>query len=74
VLTIDDVSEGLQPFTAARHATCCPANRYDGLDLLGEACRAEGMEGMPSQDNLQDRFLSEHARAVPPSPNGPGPG
>jgi hypothetical protein len=45
------------------HATCGLANRYDGLDLPGDACRAEVMEGMPDQDNLQDRFLSERARA-----------
>lgn len=57
------MSEGLQPFAAAPHATCGLANRYDGLDLPGEACRAEVMEGMPDQDNLQDRFLSERARA-----------
>ena len=63
VMTIDDVSEGLQPFADAPHATCGLAQRYDGLDLPGEACRAEVMEGMPDQDNLQDRFLSERARA-----------
>ena len=63
VMTIEDVSEGLKPFAAAPHATCGLAQRYDGLDLPGDACRAEVMEGMPDQDNLQDRFLSERARA-----------
>jgi len=62
-MTIDDVSEGLHAFAAASHATLGLANRYDGLDLPGEHCRAEVMEGMPDQDNLQDRFLSERARA-----------
>lgn len=63
VMTIDDVGESLRPFAAVPHATCGLANRYDGLDLPGDACRAEVMEGMPDQDNLQDRFLSERARA-----------
>ena len=63
VMTIDDVSEGLQPFAARRHATCGLANRYHGLDLPSEACRAEVMDGIPDQDNLQDRFLSERVRA-----------
>ena len=62
-MTIDDVSEGMRPFAVAPHAVCGLAQRYDGLDLPGEACRAEVMEGMPDQDNLQDRFLSERARA-----------
>jgi hypothetical protein len=62
-MTIDDVSERLRPFAVVPHATCGLANRYDGLDLPGDACRAEVMEGMPDQDNLQDRFLSERARA-----------
>jgi hypothetical protein len=63
VMTIGDVSEGMEPFAAAAHATCGLASRYDGLDLPGEACRAVVLEGKPDQDNLQDRFLSERVRA-----------
>ena len=63
VMTIEHVSDGMAPFAAVRHATCGLANRYDGLDLPGEACRAVVLEGKPDQDNLQDRFLSDRVRA-----------
>ena len=63
VMTIDHVGDGMAPFAAISHATCGLANRYDGLDLPGNACRAVVLEGKPNQDNLQDRFLSDRVRA-----------
>lgn len=63
VLTVDEVKDGMEPFAAADHATLGLANRYDGLDLPGEACRVVVLEGKPDQDNLQERFLSQRVRA-----------
>jgi hypothetical protein len=63
VMTIDDVSAGMEPFAAAVHATCGLASRYDGLDLPGKACRVVVLEGKPDQDNLQERFLGNRVRA-----------
>ena len=62
-MTIDHVSDGMEPFATTVHATCGLASRYDGLDLPGNACRVVVLEGKPDQDNLQDRFLSERVRA-----------
>jgi hypothetical protein len=63
VMTIDDVSDGMEPFAVVEHATCGLASRYDGLDLPGNACRVVVLEGKPDQDNLQEKFLSERVRA-----------
>lgn len=63
VMTIDNVEEGMDPFIRAPHATCGLANRYDGLDLPNDACRAVVLEGVPDHDSLQERFLSERVRA-----------
>jgi Rad3-related DNA helicase len=62
-MTIDQVGDGMEPFAAVPNATCGLASRYDGLDLPNDACRAVVLEGMPDQDNLQDRFLSEWVKA-----------
>jgi hypothetical protein len=63
VLTISAVRDGMKPFEDAKNAVCGLASRYDGLDLPGEVCRVVVLEGLPSQNNLQERFLSERARA-----------
>jgi len=63
VLVAADVAEGMGQFAALDHATCGLANRYDGLDLPGDACRAVVLEGKPDQDSLQERFLTERVRA-----------
>ncbi|MEV7038319.1 DEAD/DEAH box helicase [Amycolatopsis sp. NPDC051061] len=63
VMTIDHVEEGMDPFVQVAHATCGLANRYDGLDLPNDACRAVVLEGVPDHDSLQERFLSERVRA-----------
>lgn len=63
VMTGDTVGEDIAPFADAANAVCGLANRYDGLDLPGDACRAVVLEGKPDQDNLQERFLSRRVRA-----------
>jgi len=33
------------------------ANRYDGIDLLGDACRILVLDGKPSAQSLRDRYI-----------------
>jgi hypothetical protein len=60
---IDQVAESMEPFVTLDHGVCGLAARYDGLDLPGDACRLVGLDGVPNQDNLQERFLQSRARA-----------
>lgn len=60
---VDQVSEGMDAFAALDHGICGLAARYDGLDLPGDACRLVALDGVPDQDNLQERFLQSRARA-----------
>jgi hypothetical protein len=60
---LDQVSDSMAPFAALEHGVCGLAARYDGLDLPGAACRLVALDGVPDQDNLQERFLQSRARA-----------
>jgi len=60
---IDQVAESMAPFAKLPHGVCGLAARYDGLDLPGDACRLVALDGVPDQDNLQERFLQSRARA-----------
>lgn len=57
VLGPRDVEESLDPFTSLPEAALVLANRYDGIDLPGEACRLLVMDGLPAGTNLQERFM-----------------
>lgn len=59
----DDIAAGLGPFAAARRGVLGLANRYDGLDLPGEACRMVVLDGLPNANSLQEKFLGERADA-----------
>lgn len=63
VLDVDDVANGMAPFAALPNGVCGLAARYDGLDLPGDSCRVVVLDGVPDQDNLQERFLQTRARA-----------
>lgn len=63
IFDIDDVADGMGPFADMKNGVCGLAARYDGLDLPGDACRVVAMDGVPNQDNLQERFLQTRARA-----------
>ena len=54
---------GLESFAAAPTGVLGLANRYDGLDLPGNACRIVVLGGKPDAVGLQERFLSERAEA-----------
>lgn len=63
VLGKDDVAGGLGAFSAAPTGVLGLANRYDGLDLPGDACRMVVLDGLPSAVTLQEKFLGERADA-----------
>ncbi|QUX26880.1 DEAD/DEAH box helicase [Nocardiopsis akebiae] len=55
--------QGLDAFAKAPTGVLGLANRYDGLDLPGNACRIVVLGGKPDAVGLQERFLSERAEA-----------
>src|SRR5690606_6405872 len=44
-------------FTQAKSAIAVLANRYDGIDLIGDECRYLIIYGLPESTNLQERFI-----------------
>ena len=58
-----DVDAALVQFAQAPTGICGLANRYDGIDLPGEACRLVVLEGLPDSTTLLERFMSGRARA-----------
>ncbi|MCM2390966.1 DEAD/DEAH box helicase [Streptomyces albipurpureus] len=63
VMGRDDVEQGLDVFAKAPTGVLGLANRYDGLDLPGEACRVVVLGGKPDAVGLQEKFLSQRAEA-----------
>jgi hypothetical protein len=64
VMGRDDLEhQGLDAFANAPTGVLGLANRYDGLDLPGSACRIVVLGGKPDAVGLQERFLSERAEA-----------
>lgn len=63
VMGRDDVEHGLDVFAEAPTGVLGLANRYDGLDLPGRACRIVVLGGKPDAVGLQEKFLSERAVA-----------
>jgi hypothetical protein len=46
-----------EPFVKSKAAVAVVANRYDGVDLVGDECRLLIVSGLPQGRNLQERFL-----------------
>ncbi|WP_459925821.1 DEAD/DEAH box helicase, partial [Desulfatiferula olefinivorans] len=44
-------------FTEVDSAIAVLANRYDGIDLIGDECRCLVVYGLPESTNLQERFI-----------------
>jgi hypothetical protein len=57
------VELGLDVFANSSTGVLGLANRYDGLDLPGRACRIVVLGGKPGSVSLQEKFLSERAEA-----------
>lgn len=60
----NDVAKTMQPFAQAGDAVCILANRYDGIDLPGDACHSVLLYGHPIATNLQEEYLSSRAMAA----------
>jgi hypothetical protein len=63
VMGRDHVEQSLDVFAKAPVGVLGLANRYDGLDLPGSACRVVVLGGKPDAVGLQEKFLSERAEA-----------
>jgi len=64
VLESRDIEESLDRFTTAKEAALVLANRYDGIDLPGDACRLLILAGLPAGTNLQERFFLSRLAAT----------
>lgn len=59
VVRASDISESLEPFTAAAgEAVLALANRYDGIDLPDDVCRLIVLDGLPIGADPHERFLA----------------
>ncbi|MBG6059775.1 hypothetical protein RCH16_003177 [Cryobacterium sp. MP_M5] len=58
-----DVEQSFDDFAAADQAVVLLANRYDGIDLPGHACRSVALVGFPGVTNLQEQFYATRARS-----------
>ncbi len=52
-----DIENSLEPFMNEEHAALVLHNRYDGLDLPGDACHLEWICDLPGATNAQETFL-----------------
>jgi hypothetical protein len=59
VAGFEDVDDRLEPFRSTDQCALVLANRYDGIDLPGDACRMILVNGLPTGTHLQERFLYE---------------
>ena len=56
-LSASDIENSLEPFLNKDNAALILHNRYDGLDLPGDACHLEWIFGLPGATNAQETFL-----------------
>ncbi len=59
-----DIEASKNPFVGTAKAVAIVANRYDGIDLVGDECRLLIASGLPRAMNLQEQFLMSRM-AVP---------
>ncbi len=57
IFSASDMEKSTKPFLETKYAVAIMANRYDGIDFPGQACRLLFVEGLPKATNLQERFL-----------------
>lgn len=58
-----NIDTSLSQFATATRGVCGLANRYDGIDLPGDACRLVILHGLPDALSPMERFLNDRARA-----------
>lgn len=54
-----EVEDNFDAFTERERAALLLANRYDGIDLPGDACRLVILSGLPVGTDAQERFLAD---------------
>ena len=52
-----EIEASKKVFTETDKAIAVLANRYDGIDFIGDECRYLILHGLPESTNLQERFL-----------------
>lgn len=52
-----ELESSKQSFTSKDKAVAVIANRYEGIDLVGDECRLLVVQGLPRATHLQERFL-----------------
>ncbi len=57
VYSARNIETSKDDFVAEQKAVAVLANRYDGIDLLGDECRLLIIEGLPKAGNLQELFM-----------------
>ncbi|HWF15822.1 MAG TPA: DEAD/DEAH box helicase [Acidimicrobiales bacterium] len=57
------IEKSLDGFRKADRGVLALANRYDGIDLADDSCRMTVLDGQPSGEHLQERFLIRSLRA-----------
>ena len=57
IISAHEIENSLDPFLSEEHAALVLHNRYDGLDLPGDACHLEWICGLPGATNAQEAFL-----------------
>jgi hypothetical protein len=60
-LGASDIEGSKSVFTGQKNAVVVLANRYDGIDLIGDECRLLVIDGLPKTTNLQETFLMTRA-------------
>lgn len=63
VLLAADVENDMTAFTSKPDAVLLLTNRYDGIDLPGDACRTMILDDHPDATNLQEKFFSQRLGA-----------
>ncbi|MFB7159529.1 DEAD/DEAH box helicase [Lysinibacillus sp. NPDC056232] len=58
-----DIEQSKDNFVNSNNAVAILANRYDGINLVGDECRLQIMYGLPSSTNLQEKFLESRMSA-----------
>ena len=57
IFSAHEIESSLEPFLNENHAALVLSNRYDGLDLPGDACHLEWICGLPGAVDAQEAFL-----------------
>jgi hypothetical protein len=57
IFNAEEIEASKKKFTQTTKAVAVLANRYDGIDLIGDECRYLIVHGLPEATNLQERFF-----------------